>query len=195
MSKSTFGRVTLWEITANGLWVRPCEIANTLMATFGWAACRLFGYGDVSYKINYMYIEYENVADPADPVTTPTYDNMDTRAYFDTLVAPQSYLRVPLNRAPDLQIAPGYSSIFTEGVDGNRLVFYGQTAGTSGMNGLAFSSAVNSKIFGVALVAAPVTADYTQDVIIARAYYDAASQPVKQTAGQVGITWGLTFQP
>ena len=189
------GRYTLWDISKAGIWTPLFSKENTLMVTFGWAACRLFGYGDTDYRISHVYIEYENVTLPTDPVTPPTYDANDTRLYYDNLVSPRDYLRVPIIGQPATQIASGYEYLFTEGVDGNKLVFFAQTIGTSGENGLAFSNAVNSKVFGLALVAAPVAADKTQDVIITRGYYDTADQKVKEASAQIGVTWELTFKP
>jgi hypothetical protein len=189
------GRYTLWEISEAGLWTPLFSRENTLMATFGWAACRLFGFGDTDYRISRVYIEYENVTLPADPVTPPSYDANDSRSYYDNLSSPRDYLRVPVIGNPDVQIASGYEGLFTEGVDGNKLVFFAQTAGTSGENGVAFSNAVNSKVFGLALVAAPVDSDKTQDVIITRGYYATADQKVKDASAQIGVTWELDFKP
>lgn len=196
MSKGPIvGRYTLWDINEAGIWTPLFSNENTLMATFGWAACRLFGFGDTDYRISHVYVEYENVALPTDPVTVPTYDADDGRGYYDNLVSPRDYLRVPLIGSPAVQIASGYEGLFTDGVDGNKLVFFAQTIGTSGENGLAFSNAVNSKVFGLALVSVPDTADKTKDVIITRGYYSTANQKLKEASAQIGVTWELTFKP
>jgi len=189
------GRYTLWDIDAYDHWTPLFSRQNTLMTTWGFAAARLFGYGDTSYKISRIYVEYENVASPGDAVAVPTFDVDDGRAYYDNLVAPQDYLRIPLSGLPDTQIASGFENVFTEDVDGNKLIFAGQTSGTAGENSVAFSDSVNSKVFGLALVAAPDDADKTKDVIVSRGYYPTADQKVKQASGQIGVTWELIFKP
>lgn len=195
MDKGILGRYTLWDISKAGLWTPLFTSKNTLMATFGWAACRLFGYGDTDYRISHVYIEYENVTLPADPVTVPSYDADDGRGYYDNLVSPQDYLRVPITGVPATQIATGYESLFTDGVDGNKLVFFAQTAGTTGENGVAFSNAVNSKVFGIALVSVPTEADKTKDVLITRGYFAVSDQKVKDASAQIGVTWEIEFKP
>ena len=188
------GTCRLWGIDDLGCWQLVATQRNTLMATFGQAACRLFGFGDSSYRISKMYVEYENVASPSDPVTPPSYTNMDTRSYYDNLTAPRDYLRVDTLSNPSISIKSGYETLFPAG-EGNVLTFYAQTAGSVGMNGLTFSDSVNSKVFGMALVAAPENADKTKDVIVTRAYFATGDQKLKAASGQVGITWDLEFVP
>ena len=73
--------------------------------------------------------------------------------------------------------------------------FYAQSSGTAGQHGLAFSDTVNSTVIGVALVAAPVLADPTQDVLITRGYFTTAQQKVKTSGYQVGVGWDVAFLP
>jgi hypothetical protein len=189
------GFPALWDITPDGVWI-PCAVTqNTLMVEWGYAAARLFGFGDRSYKINRLYVEFENVAAPEDPVSTPAYDEFELRDYYDNLVAPRDYLRIPLEGDPQLFIGTGYENYFTSGETGNALLFKGVTQGAVGVNGVPFSNGTNSKIFGVGLVAAPVDGDKTQDVLICRAYYAEAAQKLKPASGEVGISWPLTFKP
>jgi len=101
-------------------------------------------------------------------------------------------MRVSLIGDPTISIESGFESYFTEGVDGNLLTFFAQTAAPS-VHGKTFSSVVNSKIFGAALVAAPVAADRTQDIVFSRGYFDIAQQTLKEASSQVGVTWELPF--
>lgn len=187
------GEIGLWVPNEDGLWQLIGTNRNTLMISWGFAACRALGLGDSSYKINKMYVEYENVAAPANAVAVPTYDTFDGRDYYTSLAAPQDFLRVSLIGNPTISIATGYEAFF--GTDeGNKLTFFAQTSGANGQNGVAFSNAVNSKVFGVGLIAAPEEADSTKDVLISRGYYAVPNQTVKAASAQIGISWTLTFK-
>jgi hypothetical protein len=61
------------------------------------------------------------------------------------------------------------------------------------VHGRLFSASANSKVCGVALVAAPVFGDRTQDVIFARTYYDTSQQVIKPPSAQIGIGWDIIF--
>jgi hypothetical protein len=156
------------------------------------AAARALGFGDTAYKIDQVYIEFENTLPP---ISAPSFTVFEDRTYYDNLVAPRDYLRVPILGEPVLQIATGYTDYFTDGVDGNQLHFRAQTVGTAGENGVSFSDSVNSTVIGLALVATPSASDKTQDVIVSRAYYGTADQKTKQASGQVGVTWNISFIP
>ena len=188
---SVIGHYTVYDISPYGVWTPRFRRKNTLMVSWGFAAAQALGFGDTDYKIDKMYMEFENTASP---VSAPSFVNTDGREYYDNLVAPKDYLRVD-TADPTLQINAAQAAFFTEGVDGNQLLFRAQSTGTTGVNGVAFSDAGPSRVYGLALVAAPVEADRTQDVLITRAYFASADQVTKQASGQIGITWELTFTP
>jgi hypothetical protein len=188
------GWMTLWDVRPDGLWLPIAKKRNNLMVTYGMAAAMLFGFGDSSYRINRFYVEYENVGNPNDVVSVPAYDVWDTRSYYEDLAAPRDYLRIPVLGSPTLSIAAGYEDYFSED-QGNKLTFVGMTSGSSGMNGLDFSDSVNSKVFGLALVASPDSGDRTKDVIVTRGYYSTGQQKVKASSGQIGVSWELIFKP
>jgi len=183
-----FGRILLFGPDGKLLERSP----NTQMVTSGFAEARALGLGDATYKISKVYVEFEN---NAGAVTPPTFVNTEGRSYYTGLVAPRDYLRVDLLGAPQLSIVPGYAAYFTAGVSGNRLTFLAQTAGSAGENGVGFSNALNSTVFGVALVAAPDDSDKSKDVIVARGYYAVANQLKKPSGGQLTIGWELDFIP
>lgn len=172
--------------------------SNQIQYKWGFAAARALGFkkqaGRLDYAISAMYIEFENVPDPNDPVTIPTYDRDEGRTYYDSLLgsSTRDYLRVALRMEPALSIAPGYEDYFEEG-EGNMLTLFALSAGATGVHGKTFSSGVNSKICGFALVATPVFADATQDVIVARTYLAEANQQVKDASANAGVTWELIF--
>lgn len=189
------GLQRLWRVDeATGLITPLAAHSNQIQFNWGWAACQLFGRGNGKYKIGGMYIEFENVADPADPVSVPDVERQDGVEYYDDLLGSgvRDYLRVA-TREPTIAIGEGYEAYFEEGVTGNKLILMAQTSGTTGVNGLTFSDSVNSKVFGVAAVATPVFSDRTQDVVIARSYYDSGDQHVKEASAQIMVTWELLF--
>jgi len=165
------------------------------MVESGMVLAQCVGFGNRSYKINKFYIEFENVALPGDAVSVPSFLTTEGREYYAGLSTPRDYLRVDLDGDPTLQIASGYESYFTAGTDGNSLHFRAISAGTEGQNGVTFSDGVNSKVFGIALVAGPDDGDITQDLVVARRYYDVADQKLKQASGQIGVSWDLDFVP
>ncbi len=180
---------------ASGLWLPEllAEQENAWMYTWGYLACKAIGQRDASYGINCMYIEYANVASPGDPVSIPSFNRQDSRSYYEGLGAGRDYLRIPLRSTPFIDAAPGYESYFPDPGTGNRLTVSAQSSGTQGTLGRPFSDTVNSKVAGVALVAAPSLSDRTKDVLFSRFYYSTDKQKVKSAGQQFGIQYGLTF--
>lgn len=150
---------------------------------------RLLGFGDARYKLSAVYVEFENVASPGDPVTNPSFDKDAGIEYYSSLSGSgtRDFLRVPLTG-----VAGSLSDGFA-GADENVVTFTAVSSGATGVHGKAFSSAANSKICGVALVATPVWADRSQDVVFGRAYYGVDDQLLKPSAGQVAVTYVEEF--
>lgn len=186
------GEIELCHVFPDG-WRRPAaRQANQIQDTWGFIVAKLLGFGDNKYKINAMYIEFENVDDPEDPVTLPTNEPDETVGYYDdlSLSSSRDFLRVPLLVAPGISVVSGFEDVFEAG-QGNKLTFFTQTQGVAGVHGRGFSSGDNSKVYGVALAATPVFADRTQDVILARSYLAADRQVLKELTPDVGVTWHL----
>jgi len=190
------GHVRVWkydELTTNVelLFHKP----NQIQDTWGMIAAQCIGMGDRNYRIAGMYVEFENVADPEDPVTIPSYETDEGLEYYNDLAfsGTRDYLRVPLIQNPMLAIETGYEDIFVEGESGNKLTFFSITQGTVGVHGRTFSDAVNSKVCGAALVAIPTFGDRTQDVIFSRTYWDLEDQVLKEVSHQIGVTWDIAF--
>ena len=142
--------------------------------------------GNTNYAVDMMYIEFENTGGTP---STPSYDRGDGIDYYTGLAGSgtRNFIRVPL-------AGVNITSTGTNFPGGNKMTFFGQTQGALGNNGITFSNAVNSIVVGAALVAAPVQADYTQDLIFSRFYFDVADQIPKLTTNQIGIEWSLTLQ-
>lgn len=176
------------------IWIPLGNSLNTVLYKWGFIAGKTIGHGDRDYRINTMYIEFENVTSPTDTVSVPSIARDEGTSYYEGLSSSsvRDYMRVSLIGDPTISIESGFESYFTEGVDGNLLTFFAQTAAPS-IHGKTFSSVVNSKIFGAALVAAPVAADRTQDIVFSRGYFDIAQQTLKEASSQVGVTWELPF--
>ncbi len=190
----TINTARLWLIPEHGVPRVVATARNARIVTWGFIVAQLLR-RQQNYVVNTLYVEYENVANPNDPVTIPSFAATDGLEYYQNLrsSASKDFLRVPLRQDPHLGIISGYESYFTEGVSGNRLTYFGMTSGVEGFHGKPFADTSNSKIYGVALVAAPVVGDASQDVLFARAYYAAGQQQVKSASGQIAVTWDIGF--
>lgn len=189
------GRTSIFRVWDDGL-VHPIgSKQNQIQVSWGHIAAMAIGLGRREYRVSGLYIEYENVVDPEDAITAPTYAATEGLEYYNDLAlsSTRDYLRVPLIQAPMLGIETGYQDYFVDGESGNKLTFFAMSQGTTGVHGKAFSDSANSKVFGAALVAIPTFQDATKDVILARAYYDVADQTLKLASSQVGIAWDVTF--
>jgi hypothetical protein len=193
------GRVTLWRVTDSGLTLPVHTQPNQIQYSWGTIAARQIGYrrqaGRPDYHVSAMYIEYENVATPEDPVTED--DNFDRTLgieHYNALSGSRDYLRVALTLEPTLGISTDYAEYFTPGENGNQLTFFAQSSGTAGVNALPFSHAVNSKVYAAALVATPDFNDRTKDVVFARTVFDLEDQITKEASSQIGITWDIAFE-
>jgi len=189
------GRVSLFRVWPEGISDLLTTKCNQIQDTWGMIAAMCIGFGNRSYRVSGLYIEYENMGNPDDPVTPPEFERSAGIEYYSDLVynSLRDYLRVPLIQTPMLGIEAGYENIFTEGETGNKLTFFTQTQGTTGVHGKPFSDSANSKVFGVALVAIPTFQDSTKDVILARTYFDAADQVAKLPSSQIGVSWDVSF--
>lgn len=166
---------------------------NSWMDTWGFLASQCLS-GIAGYALAGMYFEYQNVTNPTDPVSIPSFNLSDDRSYYETLASnpTRDYLRVPLINTPTLGVAPGFT--FPVG-QGNQITLYALASGTVGMTGKPFSAAVNSKVCGVAVVAMPVPADRTQDVLFSRFYYSTQNQQLVTIGSQFSAAYQLQFLP
>lgn len=111
--------------------------------------------GNSDYTPKYLYLEFANTENE---VSIPEYTELG-REYYDRMLPDGAgYLRVPITITP------------TVTADG-RVVYTVLVTSTESVNGVSFSATDKSKIYGVALVAAPVRDDPTQDVVFAREYF------------------------
>ena len=180
--------------------VGPCAVLlstgkNAWPFTWGLVAAQAIGRGDRDYRLRGMYIEFENVPDPSDPVTLPTVDLRTGLDYYQSLSGSptRDFVRVPFDLTPTIVPAPGYESLCPEG-EGNSVIVHGQTQGNEGVFGKAFSAATYSKICGFAVIAAPDWADRARDLVFARAYFDPEQQLIRPETGELQIQHNLIFE-
>lgn len=142
--------------------------------------------GRPNYNIAAMYMEFENLASPGDPIVPPAYDRSSTVSYYSNLTSPRDFLRVPLTLSPTL--ASSDDTKFT----GNQVTYFGISSGNVGENGLPFIYTQNSTVFGGALAATPVPDTQANDRLYSRTYW-ASSAVLKQQNQQIGVQWTLRF--
>jgi len=189
-NKSVSGRVRAHEVRGDVWDLLTAWDHNQVLYGWGTVVGTLLTKGLSNYRIGGMYLEYENVADPDDPVSAPTFDRSGGKSYYDGLglSATRDYLRVPLTAS---LLSSSDETLFP---DGNVMTFFAQSQGVTGANGKAFSDTVNSKIYGGALVAFLDEADADQDIVFSRFYFSVANQQVKLPTSQIGLEWEITLQ-
>lgn len=197
------GRVTLWQVDEKtGLRTPLITKSNQIQVGWGYIAAKQLGFRPQpdrdQYFISGMYFEYENQTNPAEPVTTTSFDRLLGSDYYTSLSSQnyRDFLRVPLRLEPTLGIAAGSVGADTlhAAGQGNQLTFFAQTAGTQGVHGKTFSHTTNSKVYSAALVAMPRFEDRTRDVVFARINFDVGDQTSKEASSQIGITWDISFE-
>jgi len=140
---------------------------------------------DISFAV---YLEFENLSSPGDPITAPANaeDRDVTLAYYTSLASPRDYIRIPVD------LATALSSPDAAKYAGNRATILAVAADSVGSNGLPFTEAANSAVFGAALVAMPSSSNASQDIVFSRAYW--ADAPVPKAAGRnFAFRWPVTF--
>jgi hypothetical protein len=179
---------------ATGLWTPLHHLftPNTLLYTWGHIVSRCVGMGDPAYRVSVMYLEFEN---NQGAISVPSFGRQDGLQYYmDLSSSPvRDYLRVPVRPYPDIVVAPGFEQ-WLDPDQGNQCDFFAQSQGTTGVHGRPFSDGVHSKVFGVALAAAPVATDPSQDVLFSRSYYQPQDQVPKVPSGQIGVQYPMTFK-
>jgi hypothetical protein len=196
---SVLGHRVMWTDYVIGKNREPCmlgwnpvtpRVPNTILFDAATIYANLLATGDRAWRIAMMYLEYANVGSPGDTVSPPVFTRGPGAGvdYYESLTGSpnRDYLRVPIISA---FIDSSNEIDFPQG---NRVTFFAQSAGTTGVNGKAFSDVANSLVFGGALVASPDPDDPTEDVVLARFYYSAPNQIPKLATGQIGIEWTWT---
>jgi len=170
---------------------------NKALPWWGFVAAKAVTEGGYKYRIRKVYVEYKNVTAPSDLATLPTVTQLNPQhalPYYTALGSTPNcdFLRVDLRGTPAITVEEGYEDYFAAGF-GNLIESFAQTEGSEGIHGLPFGDAHNSKVYGAALVASPVEADYTQDIVVARGYFSGDDQLLKLPGMQIGVSWESPF--
>ena len=177
-------------------WVRAMMLDEKTSEIFQVVECHndiLYGWADIAarqaagwlgYQIATMYFEFENVMNPGDPVTVPTFDRSGGVSYYNGLSGTKDYIRMPITINPT--IVSSDAGLYV----GNNVTFFAITQGSVGVHGLPFSDTVNSQVYGYALVASPEPDDQTSDIVAGRTY---AAQIAKVANRQIGAQYSIQF--
>lgn len=151
--------------------------------------------GDPRFALSHLYLEFENVADPEDAVAVPAVDPTDADAtYYRGLAAPRDYLRLPIARPVEVDVAPGFGHLPV--ARGNRAFLRAYADATAGVNGVPFGAAHASKVCGLAVAAAVGGAgDPTRDLLFARAYYAPAAHRIAPGGTTLLVEYRPIFGP
>jgi hypothetical protein len=136
--------------------------------------------GNPDYKLNAMYIEFENTG--GTPVPAPSFTRAGGRAYYDGLVG-ADYLRVPILTSPAL-------SASSANYENNQAAFFAVTEGVAGVHSTPFNT--TSVVYGAALVAAPDIGDQSRDIVFSRVYTEIVSIQ-KEVGHEIGVSWTIRF--
>ena len=134
---------------------------------------------------NTMYLEFMNTAG-APPVITP--DAAEGRDYYAGVELNgddnHGYLRLALAAQPQLESSDA-------AFNSDRVQFIAISNADYGLYGAsAFSDVANSKVFGLALVAAVDAGDRSRDIVFARSYDFSYKQ--KLSGEEIAISWAHT---
>jgi len=198
------GHITLWQVDeATGLKLPIGAQSNQIQYSWGFIAAKQIGYRPnpdrPNYHISAVYLEFENQMDPEQDISPGTNARDTGISYYNALVdnPTRDFLRIPLILEPAGGVSTGYEANLPVDQQLNKLTFFVQSVGTTGVHGKMFShSAPNgtSKVFAAALVAAPNFNDRTKDVIFARTTFLPQNQVTKEASSQIGLTWEIAFE-
>lgn len=179
------GFCTIWAELPDGRRVRHHAQRNLLVYSAGEAFARALA-GQAYYPRG-VYMQFENLADPEDPITVISPAVEDTAALFPALTSDFDFVRAELTM-------PAALETYGTSYENNQAHYYASIPATaSSYNGnLTLSPANNSAVIGAGLVAIPSMADQTQDILIARI---ATPKLLLKTGMRVGIEWQIACTP
>lgn len=199
------GHITLWQVDEKtGLKVPVGSQPNQIQYSWGFIAAKQIGYRPnperYNYNISAVYIEFENQVNPEEEIAVETpFGREQGISYYNALVDSETrdFLRIPLIIEPTGSVSNGYEANLPTDQQMNKLTFFVQTVGTTGVHGKQFSHDAEggtSKVYAAALVAAPLYSDRTKDVIFARTVFQPLNQVTKEPSSQIGLTWEIAFE-
>lgn len=144
--------------------------------------------GTPGFHVSTMYMEYENLADPGDTPSIPTYDRTGGIGYYNGLSSSpnKDFLRVPITVSSDVSSS---DEILYEG---NVVTFFAVSEGLAGFHGKTFGPSSNSAVYGAGLIVSPEPNDQSLDRVFARTY-TGIGKILKETNFEIGITWQVRY--
>lgn len=133
--------------------------------------------GNCQYRISHMYFGFENTAGAPTPAPADRSDTADSA--FHSLSAPQDFV-IGQTLEPAVLEAADPNHLY------NRVLFHAIANALSGVNGLPFSAANDSKVFSLGLISSP-TGAYLDDVLYAHFILPTALPVVG--SGQISASW------
>lgn len=130
--------------------------------------------GNSSYNIWGMYIGYNNTAS----FTAPNIDIEYSNTFAARADASFGYLREPITFTPTFSSSSGY--------DSNTVLFSTMITSATRVAGALFNS--NSRIYEVALIAAPSVNDVSKDVVFSRTNFNPI---LYDNTYNFTVTWGV----
>lgn len=198
------GHITLWQVDeSTGLKLPVGAQPNQIQYSWGFIAAKQIGYRPnpdrLNYNISAVYLEFENQEDPETEISASPFSRDLGIGYYNALAdnPVRDFIRVPLIIEPAGGVSSGYEANLPTEQQLNKLTFFVQSVGTTGVHGKQFSHASangTSKVYAAALVAAPVFSDRTKDVIFARTVFLPQNQVTKEASSQIGLTWEIAFE-
>lgn len=182
------GIMSFWDCrrdraTREWIWTPYSRQSNQIQDGWRKSCANAWGIGLNNYRINMMYLEFQNVLDPDDAVSIPSFLPSEGTEYYDGLASTidRDFIRVPFVSTPTFDEVTG------------TLAYFAMSQGSEGVFGKTFSHAVNSKFCGAALIATPEIGDRTQDIVVARSYAEVSGQLVKAAGKSVMASWQIMF--
>jgi hypothetical protein len=187
LSKNVRSRVRFFSIDKRTGMVRKLLERTNLVLFEGADVLAQLLSGARGFHVATMYLEFKNLALPADPITPPTFDRGGGIGYYNGLISSTDtdFLRVPLTVSPLVESSGGDYA-------GNQVTFFGISEGVAGFHGKPFLAGSNSAVFGAGLVASPDPSDQSLDRVYARAY-TGIDKILKEAGFEIGVTWTTRF--
>lgn len=201
--RGVHGQIGVWRVSDGGIWSKVGEQPNQIQYSWGYIAAKQIGYRPgpdrPSYHISALYLEFENQVDPGVAISVANFDRDLGITYYNNLSdsTARDFLRIPLILEPAGSVSAGFEGNLPTEQQLNKLTFFAQSVGTTGVHGKDFShsgAGGTSKVYAAALVAAPDFNDRTKDVIFARTMFQPANQVTKEASSQIGLTWDIAFE-
>lgn len=177
------GRAKIW-------WSNDGDIRETAnLVLYDWApivAGALSRGRHENHLLNYMYLEFQNGGNDVDPTPLVTRDApYDYYNNLNSLNPQRDFLRVAVvTEGFQVSDAAKYSAE-------NVLILQSRASAQTGIHGLPFNYASQSKVYGGAVVCARAPANRSADLVLARFYFPPGQQLLIRQSGHLVCSYDL----